>query len=116
MYLKEKPKSGNDSVCLTHYLSPGVILWSGSLSEVPMAPAPIFAAVMIGGIGIACAARPLRAVMFCRWYHRKKPKWVQGLPFADLVMRPWMPQYFRIMGVFFCLFALALLWIAGPPH
>ena len=89
-----------------------MISWSCSKAEVPMAPAPIFAAVIIGGIGITCLAWPLRAVTFCRWYHLKKPKWVQGLPFADIVMRPWMPAYIRIMGVFFCLFALGLVWIA----
>jgi hypothetical protein len=89
-----------------------VISWSCSKGEVPMAPAPIFMAVIIGGIGITCVAWPLRVVAFCRWYHLKKPKWVQGLPFADMVMRPWMPTYFRIMGVFFCLFALGLVWIA----
>ena len=42
-----------------------------------MALAPIFMAVVIGGIGITCVAWPLRAVKFCRWYHLKKPKWVQ---------------------------------------
>ncbi len=78
-----------------------------------MSPAPIFMAVIIGGIGITCAAWPLRAVTFCRWYHLKKPKWVQDLPFADMVMRPWMPRYFRIMGVLFCLFALGLVLIAA---
>ena len=77
-----------------------------------MAPVPIFMAVIIGGIGITCVAWPLKAVKFCRWYHLKKPEWVQELPFADMVMRPWMPTYFRIMGVFFCLFALGLVWIA----
>jgi hypothetical protein len=89
-----------------------VISWSCPKGEVPMAPAPIAVAVIVGGIGVACVAWPLKAVMFCRWYHRKKPKWVQDLPFADLVMRPWMPTYFRIMGMLFCLFALWLVWIA----
>jgi hypothetical protein len=78
-----------------------------------MAPAPIVVAVIVGAIGIACVAWPLKAVMFCRWYHRKKPKWVQDLPFADLVMRSWMPTYFRIMGMLCCLFALWLIWIAS---
>ncbi len=75
--------------------------------------APIFVAVIIGGIGIACTGWPGRAVAFCRWYHLKKPKWVQNLPYADLIMRPWMPTYFRFMGVFFCLFALGLVWLTG---
>jgi hypothetical protein len=52
-------------------------------------------------------------VAFCRWYHLKKPKWVQDLPFANIVMRPWMPTYFRIMGVLLCLFALGLVWIVA---
>ena len=77
-----------------------------------MTPVPVFIAAFIGGIGIACVASPLRALAFCRWYHLKKPKWVQNLPFADLVMRPWMPTYFRFMGVFFCLCALGLVWIS----
>ena len=68
--------------------------------------APMFAAVITSGIGITCVAWPVRGVTFCRRYHRKKPKWVQDLPFADLVMRPWMPTYFRIMGVVLCLAAL----------
>jgi hypothetical protein len=72
----------------------------------------VFMAVIIGGLGIVSVVWPFRAVAFCRWYHLKKPKWVQDLPFADMVMRPWMPTYFRIMGVFFCLVALGLLWIA----
>src|ERR1043166_863382 len=75
-----------------------VILWSSSKGEVPMATAPMFMAVILGGIGIICTAWPVRVVTFCRWYHLKKPKWVQELPFADLVMRPWMPTYMRIMG------------------
>ena len=87
-----------------------VILWTCSKGEVPMAPAPIVVAVIIGGIGITSVAWPLKAVTFCRWYHLKKPKWVQDLPFADLVMRSWMPTYFRIMGVFFCVLALGLVW------
>jgi hypothetical protein len=74
-----------------------------------MAAAPLMA-VILGGIGITCVAWPVRVVTFCRWYHRKKPKWVQELPFADLVMRQWMPTYIRIMGVVLCLGALA--WIA----
>lgn len=77
-----------------------------------MARAPLIAAVITGGIGIVCAALPVRAVAFCRWYHLKKPEWVRKLPMADLVMRPWMATYFRIMGVFFCLFALGLVWFA----
>jgi hypothetical protein len=77
-----------------------------------MAPARLFTALIIGGIGLTCVAWPLRVVTFCRWYQLKKPKWVQGLPFADTVMRPWVATYFRIMGVFFCLFALGLVWIA----
>lgn len=80
--------------------------------ELPMTPGPIIAAVIVGSIGIGCVARPVEVVEFCRWYHRKKPKWVQDLPFADLVMRPWMPTYFRIMGMLFCLFALLLVWLA----
>jgi hypothetical protein len=75
-----------------------------------MNPAPIFMAVIIGGIGIACVVWPHRLVTFCRWYHLKKPKWVQDLPLADTVMRPWMPTYFRIIGVLFCLFALLLIF------
>jgi hypothetical protein len=86
--------------------------WGCSKGDVPMAAAPLFMAVMLGGIGITCVAWPLRVVAFCRWYHLKKPKWVQELPFADLVMRPWMPTYMRIMGVCCCLFALGLVWIA----
>ena len=78
-----------------------------------MAPAPIFIAVIIGAVGITCVVWPLRALTFCRWYHLKKPKWIQDLPFADLVTRPWMPTYFRIMGVFFCLCALGLVWLAA---
>jgi hypothetical protein len=74
-------------------------------------PASIFMALIVGGIGIGCAVWPFRVVTFCRWYHLKKPKWVQNLPFADMVMRPWIPTYFRIMGVLFCLFALGLVWI-----
>jgi hypothetical protein len=77
-----------------------------------MAPAPIVVAVIVGGIGITCVAWPVKAVVLCRWYHQKKPKWIQNLPFADLVMRPWMPTYFRIMGMVFCLFARGLVWIA----
>jgi hypothetical protein len=77
-----------------------------------MAPGFIFMAVIFGGVGITCVAWPLRALSFCRWYHLKKPKWVQDLPYADLVMRPWMPTYFRIMGIVFCLFALGLVWMA----
>jgi hypothetical protein len=76
-----------------------------------MAAAPLMA-VMLGAIGITCVAWPVRVVRFCRWYHRKKPKWVQELPFADLVLRPWMPTYMRIMGVVLCLVALGLAWIA----
>ena len=71
----------------------------------------LVAAVIIGGVGIGCVGWPVRVVTFCRWYHRKKPKWIQELPFADLVMRPWMPAYFRCMGVVFCLVALRLVWI-----
>ena len=82
------------------------------ISWVPVAPASTLMAMILGGIGIICVAWPRRVVTFCRWYHLKKPKWVQELPFADLVMRPWMPAYVRIMGVFFCLFALGLVWIA----
>ena len=78
-----------------------------------MSPTLIFMAITIGGIGIVCVVWPHRVVTFCRWYHLKKPKWVQDLPFADMVMRPWMPTYFRIMGVFFCLCALGLVWIAA---
>jgi hypothetical protein len=89
-----------------------VIWWTCSKSEMPMTPVCIFIAVVIGGIGITCVALPIRAVAFCRSYHSKKPKWVQDLPFADMVMRPWMPTYFRIMGVILCLFALGLVWIA----
>ena len=77
-----------------------------------MSSAPILMAVIIGGIGIACAAWPRRLVTFCRLYHLKKPQWVQDLPLADLVMRPWMPIYFRIMGIVLCLFALGLVWRA----
>jgi hypothetical protein len=85
----------------------------GLLEEVklPMAAAPPMA-VMLGAIGITCVAWPVRVVTFCRWYHRKKPKWVQELPFADLVMRPWMFTYMRIMGLCCCLAALGLAWIA----
>lgn len=79
---------------------------------VPVAHAPIFMAGILGGIGMTCVAWPRRVVTFCRWYHLKKPKWVQNLPFADLVMRPWMPTYVRIIGLFLCLFALGLVWIA----
>jgi len=86
--------------------------WSCSNGEVPMALASIFVAVIIGSLGITCIAWPFKALTLCRWYHLKKPKWVQALPFADVVMRPWMPTYFRIMGVFFCLCGLGLLWIA----
>lgn len=77
-----------------------------------VAMAPLVMAVIFGGVGIACAGWPVRAVRFCRWYHRKKPKWIQELPLADIVMRPWMPTYFRCMGVIFCLLALGLIWIA----
>ena len=89
-----------------------VISRSCPKGEVPIVPARIAVAVIVGGIAVACVVWPLKAVMFCRWYHRKKPKWVQDLPFADLVMRPWMPTYFRIMGMVFCLLALLLVWIA----
>lgn len=65
-----------------------------------MAPAPIFAAAIVGGAGITCVVWPQRAVAFCSWYHSKKSKGVQNLPFADLVMRSWMAAYFRIMGIF----------------
>lgn len=75
-----------------------------------MAHPPIFVAVIFGGIGIACVAWPLRVLAFCRWYHLKKPSWVRDLPLANMVMRPWMPTYFRFMGVFFCLLALGLVW------
>jgi len=88
-----------------------MISWNCSKCDVPMIRAPIFIAVMIGAIGIACVVWPLKALEFCRWYHLKKPKWVQELPFADLVMRPWMPTYFRIMGVVFRLVALGIVWI-----
>jgi hypothetical protein len=77
-----------------------------------MVVASILIAVIVGGVGFICAAWPARAVTFCRWYHVKKPKWVQDLPLTDMVMRSWMPTYFRIMGVFFRLFALELVWIA----
>jgi len=77
-----------------------------------MATVRIVFAVMAGGFGITCVAWPVQAVAFCRWYHLKKPKWVQELPLADLVMRPWMPTYFRCMGVFFCLGAVGLVWSA----
>ena len=76
-----------------------------------MALAPLILAVMLGGVGITCAAWPVRVVTFCRWY-RLKPKWVQELPLADLVMRPWMPMYMRIMGACCCLAALGIAWIA----
>jgi hypothetical protein len=76
-----------------------------------MGPTLIFAAFAMGGLGIACAVWTLRLLTFCRWYHLKKPKWVQELPFADLVMRPWMPTYFRIMGVVLCLFAMVVIWL-----
>jgi hypothetical protein len=79
-----------------------------------MAAAPIFVAVILGGLGISSVAWPVRAVAFCRWYHLKKPEWVQDLPLADLVMRPWMPTYFRCMGVFFCCAAVAVIWFATP--
>jgi hypothetical protein len=82
------------------------------LDVLEMAPTPIFVAVIIGGIEITCVVWPMKVLRFCRWYHQKKPKWIQELPLADLVMRPWMPTYFRIMGIVFCLFALALVWIA----
>ena len=75
-------------------------------------PSPLFLAVIVVGIGITCATWPVRVVTFCRWYHLKKPKWVQELPFADLVMRPWVPMYMRIMGGCCCLVALGLTWIA----
>lgn len=78
-----------------------------------MARAYILMAIVIGAVGITCVAVPLRAVTFCRWYHLKKPKWIRDLPLADMVMRPWMPTYIRIMGIFFCLFALGLVWIAA---
>ncbi len=74
--------------------------------------APIVAAVMLGSLGITCVAVPVRVVTFCRWYHKKKPKWVQELPLADLVLRPWMPTYFRILGVVLCLIALGIAWTA----
>ena len=81
-----------------------------------MALTLIVIALIIGVIGITCVTWPFRAVTVCRWYHGKKPKWIQNLPYADLIMRPWMPTYFRIMGVFFCLFALGLLWIATASN
>ena len=77
---------------------------------------PISVAVILGGIGIGCAVWPVRVLTFCRWYHSQKPKWVQELPFADLVMRPWMPTYFRFMGCFLCLVALGLVWIAATSQ
>ena len=77
-----------------------------------MIPLSIFAAAVIGVLGIACVVWPYRLLTFCRWYHLKKPKWIQDLPFADLVMRPWMPTYFRIMGVVLCLATLVIVWIA----
>ncbi len=77
-----------------------------------MAPARILVAGIAAAAGVTCIVWPHKAVAFCRWYHLKKPKWVQGLPFADLVMRPWMPTYFRAMGVFLFMFAVGLLWIA----
>src|ERR1051325_1067604 len=80
--------------------------------KMPMAAAPLSMAVMLGAIGISCVIWPVRVVTFCRWYHRKKPKWAQELPFADLVMRPWMPTYMRIMGACCCLAALWLAWTA----
>ncbi len=70
-----------------------MLSWSRSKREASMA---LVMAVIIGGVGVACVAWPVRAVTFCRWYH-KKPKWIQELPFADIVMRPWMPIYFRCM-------------------
>ena len=69
-------------------------------------------AVIVGSVGIACAGWPERAVAFCRWYHRKKLHSIQELPLADVVMRPWMPTYFRCMGTLFCLIAIGLIWIA----
>ena len=76
-----------------------------------MGLATMFAAVITSGIGITWVAWPVRTVTFCRWYHRKKPIWIQELRLAGLVMRPWMPTYFRIMGVVLCLAALGLGWI-----
>jgi hypothetical protein len=70
-------------------------------------------AIVLGVIGLGCVVRPLEALAFCRWYHSKKPRWVQDLPYADLVVRPWMPTYFRAMGVVFCAFALLLVWLNG---
>jgi hypothetical protein len=74
-----------------------------------MHTAPIFLAVVTAGIGISCVVWPLELVTFFRWFHRKKPKWVQELPFADTVMQPWVPTYFRILGVVFCLSAVLIL-------
>jgi hypothetical protein len=90
-----------------------MILWTCSKGGDAMTVAQIFIATIVGGTGVACAAWPLRAVTFCRWFHRRKPQWVQDLPGADLVMRPWMPTYFRIMGIVFCLFSVVLIWIAA---
>jgi hypothetical protein len=86
-----------------------MLSWSRSKREASMA---LVMAVIIGGVGVACVGWPVRAVTFCRWYHHKKPKRIQELPFADLVMRPWMPIYFRCMGAVFCVVALGLAWIA----
>ena len=80
---------------------------------VGMARVPVLLAVISGGVGITCLGWPVRAVAFCRWYHLKKPKWVQELPLADLVMRPWMPTYFRFMGALLCCVAVGLVWFAA---
>lgn len=67
--------------------------------------------VALAVLGVLFVTKPDKVVEYYRRGHLRSRRFMQKWPLANLVMKPWMPTYFRFMGLFVLAFALVLLYL-----